>query len=122
MEILHERVNNIIDRVDRICEDQDKMRSRIEQHERWINQRETEIDAADIRLQNMEGAVADHQSWIDERRPLAAEFQEMKRTIQNHENYINSVKGGNVAIASLIAQIGALLGIITAVLRLFKII
>ena len=120
--ILSERIKHLGQRVDSLCQDHKDMSTSIARHEQWINQREGEIEGAETRLTNLEAAVGDHQSYIDERKSTLKEFEEMKVTVKGHAEFISYFKGERYAKANLLVQLGILSGILLTLARLFKLI
>ena len=118
-EVILEKLSAVFHKLSEISDRLGVLNGKVAEHERWINERAFSIANADGRLSSVESAVSSHQSYIDQRQETLREFEEMRKTLSGHQTILDQQKGGSAATAKILVDIATLAGIIGVLVKLF---
>ena len=119
LEVIEQRLLQLVETVKELRDYQREMNGRVAVHEKWINQRDNQIDVAADRLAMMELEVNEHAEYIAQRRITLQEFETAKKTISEHSAYIEQQRGSRMGVADLISRIAVLVGMAATVYGIY---
>lgn len=115
----------ILQRLEQQAEILRRLDTLVTDHEKWINRRENEIDAAEDRFRMLEAGLDNHQRWMDKmdisRVPLLKEFEHMKREVHEHSQLLRDQKVAKRSRMDQIKEWGQILGLTVLLLKVFKV-
>lgn len=94
----------------------------VARHEKWINQREAELDRMNDRFRMIEETQDEHQSYIDQKTPMWAEFDIMRVRMDKMETAQTLTQGAKTGLKENLQFIATVVTLGVLLLKTLKVI